>query len=216
MATLDFIGGSCGSGALSGAVGSALSPLTMKVFPNAQGDLGDRIGGTIVSATAGGLASIAGGGRFENGAITAAFGYLFNAEAPKRCDALCQAERNSALRADAIQPADDVLLLGVGGGLGVARAITRSLAAQAAKEIGAVVGDEATYSTWNATGGLKGINTNVTAGEFVANLRSSGLHRNDYDGIKWPSDDTSKRTRIYIFDLLENEYRCECGSIFWT
>ncbi|WP_276576603.1 RHS repeat-associated core domain-containing protein, partial [Bradyrhizobium sp. 21] len=71
-------GGSCGSGALSGAVGSALSPLTSSIFPHPQADLGDRMGGTIVSAVAGGLASVAGGGKFANGAITGAFGYLFN------------------------------------------------------------------------------------------------------------------------------------------
>jgi hypothetical protein len=40
--------------------------------------MGDRIGGTIMSSVAGGLASVAGGGKFENGAVTAAFGYLFN------------------------------------------------------------------------------------------------------------------------------------------
>jgi RHS repeat-associated protein len=71
-------GGSCGSGALSGAVGSALSPLTNDVFPHAQEDFGQRIGGTIFQATAGGLASVAGGGKFANGAITGAFGYLSN------------------------------------------------------------------------------------------------------------------------------------------
>jgi len=54
-------GGSCGSGALAGAVGSALSPITNQVFPSAQTDLGQRIGGTIFQATAGGLASVAGG-----------------------------------------------------------------------------------------------------------------------------------------------------------
>jgi RHS repeat-associated protein len=72
-------GGQCGSGALSGAVGSALSPLTNNVFPHADADLGQRIGGTIMEATAGGLASVAGGGKFANGAVTAAFGYLYNA-----------------------------------------------------------------------------------------------------------------------------------------
>jgi hypothetical protein len=71
-------GGSCESGALSGAVGSALSPLTRDIFPNARTDLGQRIGGTIMEATAGGLASVAGGGKFANGTVTAAFGYLFN------------------------------------------------------------------------------------------------------------------------------------------
>jgi hypothetical protein len=71
-------GGSCESGALSGAVGSALSPLTRGIFPDARTDLGQRIGGTIMEATAGGLASVAGGGKFANGAVTGAFGYLFN------------------------------------------------------------------------------------------------------------------------------------------
>ncbi|MDF0584146.1 RHS repeat-associated core domain-containing protein [Bradyrhizobium yuanmingense] len=77
-------GGECKSGALSAAVGSALSPLTAKVFQNPQENIGDRVGGTIVSAVAGGLASVAGGGKFENGAVTAAFGYLFNATFGKR------------------------------------------------------------------------------------------------------------------------------------
>lgn len=48
------------------------------LFPDAKTDLGQRIGGTIFSATVGGLASVAGGGKFANGAITAAFGHLFN------------------------------------------------------------------------------------------------------------------------------------------
>jgi hypothetical protein len=53
-----------------------LSPITNQVFPNAQADLGQRIGGAIVQATVGGLASVAGGGKFANGAITGAFQYL--------------------------------------------------------------------------------------------------------------------------------------------
>jgi len=69
-------GGSCGSGAAAAAAGSALSPITNSVFPQAQSDLGERIGGTLVQATAGGLASVAGGGKFANGAVTGAFQYL--------------------------------------------------------------------------------------------------------------------------------------------
>jgi hypothetical protein len=69
-------GGSCGSGALAGAVGSALSPITSTVFPNAKTDFGQRAGATIVQATVGGLASVAGGGKFANGAVTGAFQYL--------------------------------------------------------------------------------------------------------------------------------------------
>jgi RHS repeat-associated protein len=71
-------GGSCKSGALSGAVGAAATPLVDQVFQNPEGNLGDRIGGTTSTAVVGGLASVAGGGKFENGAVTAAFGYLFN------------------------------------------------------------------------------------------------------------------------------------------
>ncbi|MGJ5037601.1 MULTISPECIES: RHS repeat-associated core domain-containing protein [unclassified Bradyrhizobium] len=70
--------GDCKSGALSGAVGSALSPLTNSAFPHPDQDFGQLAGGTAVSAVAGGLASVAGGGKFANGAVTAAFGYMFN------------------------------------------------------------------------------------------------------------------------------------------
>jgi RHS repeat-associated protein len=68
-------GGSCASGAAGGAVSAELAPVTGALFPNAANDLGERIGSTIVRATAGGLGSIAGGGKFENGAVTAAFAY---------------------------------------------------------------------------------------------------------------------------------------------
>jgi hypothetical protein len=37
------------------------------------------VGGTAISGVAGGLASVAVGGKFADGAVTAAFGYLFNA-----------------------------------------------------------------------------------------------------------------------------------------
>jgi hypothetical protein len=69
-------GGSCGSGAAGAAVSAGLTPVTRGLFPNASSDLGQRIDGTIVQATAGGLASVAGGGKFANGAVTGAFGYL--------------------------------------------------------------------------------------------------------------------------------------------
>jgi hypothetical protein len=69
-------GGSCGSGAAASAVSAGLAPVTNSLFPNAKNDIGQRIGGTIVQATTGGLASVAGGGKFANGAVTGAFGYL--------------------------------------------------------------------------------------------------------------------------------------------
>ena len=49
-------GGGCASGALSGSIGSAVTPLTNSLFPLAGSDLGQRIGGTILEATAGGFA----------------------------------------------------------------------------------------------------------------------------------------------------------------
>lgn len=72
-------GGSCQSGALSGAAGAAATPLVNVAFPNPRNNTGDLIGGTAATGIVGGLASVAGGGKFENGAVTAAFGYMFNA-----------------------------------------------------------------------------------------------------------------------------------------
>jgi hypothetical protein len=64
-------GGSCKSGAMAGAAGSFGAPLI------GGAGLG-MVGGTAASAVLGGLASVAGGGKFGNGAVTAAFGYLYN------------------------------------------------------------------------------------------------------------------------------------------
>jgi RHS repeat-associated protein len=71
-------GGSCQNGALSAAAGAASSPLVNVAFPDPHGNSGDFIGATAATGIVGGLASVAGGGKFENGAVTAAFGYLFN------------------------------------------------------------------------------------------------------------------------------------------
>jgi hypothetical protein len=57
-------------------VGAALSPITNGAFPNAKTNFGQYIGATITRATIGGLASVAGGGKFANGAVTGAFQYL--------------------------------------------------------------------------------------------------------------------------------------------
>jgi RHS repeat-associated protein len=69
-------GGSCASGAAAAAVSAGLAPGTNSLFPNARSDVGERIGGTIVQASVGGLASVAGGGKFANGAVTSSFQYL--------------------------------------------------------------------------------------------------------------------------------------------
>jgi len=63
-------GGKCGQGALSAAVSAFAGPII-----NGQGF---SIGSLLLNTTLGGLASIAGGGKFANGAVTSAFGYLAN------------------------------------------------------------------------------------------------------------------------------------------
>jgi RHS repeat-associated protein len=73
-------GSSCGSGALSGAVTASAGPLIN----------GQSYGASLVeNAVLGGAASVVGGGKFANGAITGAFGYMFNA---------CGADPNGCLK----------------------------------------------------------------------------------------------------------------------
>ena len=63
-------GGKCGPSALAGGVTSAAGPVI-----NGQG----FVAGLMINTALGGGAAVLGGGKFENGAITAAFGYMFNA-----------------------------------------------------------------------------------------------------------------------------------------
>jgi hypothetical protein len=65
-------GGQCGPGALSAGVGSAAAPLVGGIAN------GSPLIGAGLSGAIGGFASVAGGGKFADGAVTAAFGYLFN------------------------------------------------------------------------------------------------------------------------------------------
>jgi RHS repeat-associated protein len=62
-------GGKCGAGALAGAIPAAAGPFLMGL---------DKAGKLLASSTLGGLAAVAGGGKFANDAVTGAFGYLFN------------------------------------------------------------------------------------------------------------------------------------------
>ncbi|MNQ42046.1 hypothetical protein D3C85_557410 [compost metagenome] len=78
-ASSSLSGGDCGSGALAAGVaayGSANMPSVLK------GNFGYEIAFT---STLGGIASVAGGGKFANGAMTAAFGYIFNYCAHNGC-----------------------------------------------------------------------------------------------------------------------------------
>ena len=66
-------GGNCGQGAVSAVFG--------KFTTNAIGgssELSGPIAKGVASAVAGGVGSMIAGGKFENGAVTAAYGYLFN------------------------------------------------------------------------------------------------------------------------------------------
>lgn len=65
-------GGSCGAGALSGGFSAAAANANF-----IQASWGP-VGGAMASAVIGGTASMLGGGKFQNGAMTGAFGYLFN------------------------------------------------------------------------------------------------------------------------------------------
>jgi hypothetical protein len=62
-------GSKCGPSALAGGVTSAAGPVI-----NGHG----FFFGLVANTTLGGGAAVLGGGKFENGAITSAFGYLFN------------------------------------------------------------------------------------------------------------------------------------------
>jgi hypothetical protein len=74
-------GGNCGRGAVSAVFGKYATK-------NLQGFGGDGLQGDIAlgvaTIVAGGVGSVIGGGKFENGAKTAAYGYLFNFLASER------------------------------------------------------------------------------------------------------------------------------------
>jgi hypothetical protein len=72
-------GGGCGSGAVSAMFG--------KFATNAASGLENNVARGVVAVVSGGVGSVIAGGKFENGAVTAAFGYLFNycAHATTKC-----------------------------------------------------------------------------------------------------------------------------------
>jgi hypothetical protein len=71
-------GGQCGPGALSAGAGSAAAPLVGGIVQNVPAGLDRTLVGGALSGAVGGLAAVAGGGKFADGVVTAAFGYLFN------------------------------------------------------------------------------------------------------------------------------------------
>jgi hypothetical protein len=65
-------GGKCGPGFMSASFAKSALPVTGPLSRS------DPIAGLIVSSVVGGTGSVLGGGKFTNGAETAAFGYLLN------------------------------------------------------------------------------------------------------------------------------------------
>ncbi len=76
-------GGACGSGAASALFG--------KFATNMTGGIQSDLGRGVAAVVAGGVGSVIAGGKFENGAVTAAYGYLFN-------ELLHQGDRREAMR----------------------------------------------------------------------------------------------------------------------
>jgi len=180
-------GGTCASGAAAGAVSAGLAPFTNSVFTNAKTDIGERIGGTIVQATAGGLASVAGGGKFANGAVTAAFQY--NIALGAVSDQVDSHEKGSA-------DWEDAMAMDVCRG---ARYPSPACEAAVRVEGGAPRGGGYTYpggqsattssgptSKWDTSGGMKGVNTNLSPGEFGANLEANGFKATSTMGSNGP------------------------------
>jgi RHS repeat-associated protein len=110
-------GGKCKSGALATGISAAGTPFINQAFPYPLDNVGDLVGGTAASGLLGGFGSVAGGGKFENGATTAAFGYLFNnLTRARRVDPkMIGIEQKLGPRADGIR----ALGLGFGVGLGM-------------------------------------------------------------------------------------------------
>lgn len=76
-ATAEASGGNCGSGALAGAFGK-IATLAGPSFVQSPQGWDQFLGAVVYQAVVGGTASVLGGGKFGNGAVTGAFAYLFN------------------------------------------------------------------------------------------------------------------------------------------
>jgi hypothetical protein len=87
--------GNFGSGFLAGGV-SSLAPV-----PVGKQSWESALGGTTESVTLGGLGSVLGGGKFLDGAITGAFGYLFNYCMHNPCPGLTASQTAQANQIDA-------------------------------------------------------------------------------------------------------------------
>ena len=71
-------GGNCESGAVSGALGTITTAAVGAVGVDGGSTVANTVAKGVATAVAGGVGSVVAGGKFENGATTAAYGYLFN------------------------------------------------------------------------------------------------------------------------------------------
>ncbi|MEQ1936498.1 MAG: hypothetical protein ABL962_21825, partial [Fimbriimonadaceae bacterium] len=142
-------GGKCGAGAMSAAVGAIASPFV---------NTGSHEGNIAAHAVVGGLASVAGGGKFAEGAATAAFGYMFNNDAGEwargeacQADIICVTQRaaadarKEAYRSGRTESQDWIMDVLFGGGYAGVR-----IAAAAASSRGAVAGSGEFFFTESA------------------------------------------------------------------
>jgi RHS repeat-associated protein len=153
-------GGSCGSGALSGAVSAGAGPLI-----NGQG-----YGAALVEhAVLGGVASVAGGGKFANGAITGAFGSMFN-DAMHNCISTCTEDGAE------VQGAKDPTSpwLEIGAGLSPIGRFFSTLANIYIATENASAGPSVGWKDITKGDSLPNVRIDMTASEFKQNLLDSG------------------------------------------
>lgn len=148
-------GGNCAQGAISAAVGKTATGLFTESGSWGDKNLNDFTRGIAV-AGAGGIGSVLAGGKFDNGAKTAAFGYIFNycTESSGRCT--FQKILNGA------KIAGGILQTFAGGAMCVASAGMACLAGAPIAAVGASqIAEGATY--FNERGTEEGFNpTRVT------------------------------------------------------
>jgi RHS repeat-associated protein len=140
-------GGSCKSGALAAAVSAA-------ALPAMSGMNGPQK--LVASAVLGGVGSVAGGGKFANGAITGAFGYLFNA---------CGADPNGCMK--------------WGASIGTALGIVTSAGCDAGTALACSVANPAIVAGMAAAGAATG-----AAADAAFNASGSYVHGNSLDSLR--------------------------------
>jgi RHS repeat-associated protein len=107
--------GDCGSGA-RGALAHSLLSYTDTTYGDPYANAGDLVVNTAIQSAVGGLAAVAGGGKFAQGARSAAFAYLFN-QVRSAAAARAEAEaRNRAVMEGACVPGFENRCAGITAG----------------------------------------------------------------------------------------------------